>query len=69
MDGTTFQEVPTVAEAGVEQEVKRVWTLVEMFAKMHGDRHLHDDEIFVNYKDYINPRPVVPQMQECVAPG
>ena len=34
-----LKEVHAVGELGVEQEI--VWTPAEMFAEVHGDRHLH----------------------------
>ena len=40
-EGTAFQGVHTVSEAGVKQEIARFWTPAKMFTEVHGDRHLH----------------------------
>ena len=39
MEGTTFQEVLQVADAGAGQEIEKDWTPAETFADVHGYRH------------------------------
>ena len=36
-----FFQVNAISESQAGQEIERVWTPAEMFAEVHGDRHLH----------------------------